>query len=115
MRSRSAKARTSKTGTGIPLSLAASLVAVGIVYGDMGTSPVYSVKAIVSGQGGLANMTDDAVVGFLSLVIWAMTLIATIKYVVVATHADNHRRGDGVHAPCTTWSSATGRGCRSSR
>lgn len=93
MRSRSAKARTSKTGTGIPLSLAASLVAVGIVYGDMGTSPVYSVKAIVSGQGGLANMTDDAVVGFLSLVIWAMTLIATIKYVVVATHADNHGEG----------------------
>lgn len=78
---------------GIPLSLAAALTAMGIVYGDMGTSPVYTVKAIVAGQGGLANMTDDAVIGFLSLVFWSMTLIATVKYVLIATRADNHNEG----------------------
>ncbi len=77
----------------IPLSLAAALTAMGIVYGDMGTSPVYTVKAIVAGQGGLANMTDDAVIGFLSLVFWSMTLIATVKYVLIATRADNHNEG----------------------
>ena len=84
--------KTTSTGA-IPLSLAAALTAMGIVYGDMGTSPVYTVKAIVAGQGGLANMTDDAVIGFLSLVFWSMTLIATVKYVLIATRADNHNEG----------------------
>lgn len=79
--------------TAIPLSLGAALMAVGIVYGDMGTSPVYTVKALVFGQGGLANMSDEAVVGFLSLVFWSMTLIATVKYVLIATRADNHGEG----------------------
>ncbi len=77
----------------IPLSFAAALTAVGIVYGDMGTSPVYTVKAVVHGQGGLAQMSDEAVIGFLSLVFWSMTLIATVKYVLFATRADNHGEG----------------------
>ena len=84
--------RRGKKG-GIALSFAAALTAVGIVYGDMGTSPVYTVKAIVAGQGGLAAMSDEAVIGFLSLVFWSMTLIATIKYVLIATRADNHNEG----------------------
>lgn len=68
-------------------------MAVGIVYGDMGTSPVYTVKALVYGQGGLAHMSDESVIGFLSLVFWSMTLIATVKYVLIATRADNHGEG----------------------
>lgn len=88
---RQPKPKRSKSA--IPLSLGAALMAVGIVYGDMGTSPVYTVKALVYGQGGLAHMSDESVIGFLSLVFWSMTLIATVKYVLIATRADNHGEG----------------------
>ena len=77
----------------IPLSAAAALVALGVVYGDLGTSPVYMTKAVVSGQGGLAGMGEEAVLGMLSLVIWTLTLITTVKYVLIAMHADNHGEG----------------------
>ena len=77
----------------IPLSLGAALVALGVVYGDLGTSPVYMTKAVVSGQGGLAGMGEEAVLGMLSLVIWTLTLITTVKYVLIAMHADNHGEG----------------------
>ena len=77
----------------IPLSLGAALVALGVVYGDLGTSPVYMTKAVVSGQGGLAGMGEEAVLGMLSLVIWTLTLITTVKYVLIVMHADNHGEG----------------------
>lgn len=77
----------------IPVSVGAALVALGVVYGDLGTSPVYMTKAVVSGQGGIAGMTEDAVLGMLSLVIWTLTLITTVKYVLVAMRADNHGEG----------------------
>ena len=77
----------------IPLSLGMSLVTLGIVYGDLGTSPLYATKAIVRGQGGIAAMDQQAVIGFLSLIIWTVTLITTVKYVLVAMRADNHGEG----------------------
>lgn len=77
----------------IPFSLGAALIALGVVYGDLGTSPVYMTKAVVSGQGGLAGVTEEMVLGMLSLVIWTLTLITTVKYVLVAMRADN--RGEG--------------------
>ena len=77
----------------IPLSIGAALVALGVVYGDLGTSPVYMTKAVVSGQGGIAGMSESVVLGMLSLVIWALTLITTVKYVLVAMRADNHGEG----------------------
>ena len=77
----------------IPFSLGAALVALGVVYGDLGTSPVYMTKAVVSGQGGLAGMGEEAVLGMLSLVIWTLTLITSVKYVLIAMHADNHGEG----------------------
>lgn len=85
------KKRSSKGG--IPLSAAMILVTLGVVYGDIGTSPMYTLKAIMSGNGGLTTMSQDVVIGALSLIIWTMTLITTVKYVLVAMKADNHNEG----------------------
>ena len=85
------KKRSSKGG--IPLSAAMILVTLGVVYGDIGTSPMYTLKAIMSGNGGLTTMSTDVVIGALSLIIWTMTLITTVKYVLVAMKADNHNEG----------------------
>ncbi len=77
----------------IPLSASMILVTLGVVYGDIGTSPMYTLKAIMSGNGGLFSMTPDVVTGALSLIIWTMTLITTVKYVLIAMKADNHNEG----------------------
>lgn len=77
----------------IPLSASMMLVTLGIVYGDIGTSPMYTLKAIMMGNGGLMTMQQDSVLGALSLIIWTLTLITTIKYVCVAMSADNHAEG----------------------
>ncbi len=69
------------------------LVTLGVVYGDIGTSPMYTLKAIMSGNGGLLTMSADVVTGALSLIIWTMTLITTVKYVLIAMKADNHNEG----------------------
>ena len=77
----------------IPLSMAAIFVALGVVYGDIGTSPLYVMKAIVAGNGGLASLSESFIIGALSLVIWTVTLLTTIKYVLIAMQADNHGEG----------------------
>lgn len=77
----------------IPFSLGMVLVTMGVVYGDIGTSPMYTLKAIMGGNGGLPTMDTDVVVGALSLIIWTMTLITTVKYVLVAMKADNGGEG----------------------
>lgn len=69
------------------------LVTIGIVYGDIGTSPMYVMKSIVEGNGGIANVSEDFIVGALSLVIWTITLLTTIKHVLIALRADNHGEG----------------------
>ena len=75
-------------------SIGMFLVALGIVYGDIGTSPMYVMKSIVEGNGGIANVDQEFIVGSLSLIIWTITLLTTIKHVLIALRADNH--GDGV-------------------
>jgi len=69
------------------------LIAIGIVYGDIGTSPMYVMKSILEGNGGITQIDEGFIVGALSLVIWTITLLTTIKYVLVAMKADN--RGEG--------------------
>lgn len=97
-----------KKSTGIPLSAGMILVTIGIVYGDIGTSPMYTMKAIIAGNGGLLTMSTDVVLGALSLIIWTLTLITTVKYVMVAMKADNHNEG-GIFAlyslvkKCAKW------------
>lgn len=93
---------------GIPLSAGMLLVTLGVVYGDIGTSPMYVMKAIVNGNGGINSVTEELILGALSLVIWTITLVTTIKYVVVAMKADNHGEG-GIFAlyslvrKCARW------------
>jgi len=69
------------------------LVTIGIVYGDIGTSPMYVMKSIMEGNGGISNVDENFIVGSLSLVIWTITLLTTIKYVLIAMKADNHGEG----------------------
>ena len=77
----------------IPVSLSAMLVTLGVVYGDIGTSPMYVTKALVAGNGGIASVNQEFILGALSLVIWTVTLLTTIKYVLICMKADNHGEG----------------------
>ena len=74
-------------------SMGMFLVALGIVYGDIGTSPMYVMKSIIEGNGGIAYVDEEFIVGSLSLVIWTITLLTTIKHVLIALRADNHGEG----------------------
>ncbi len=74
-------------------SLAAlTLSAVGIVYGDIGTSPLYTLKAVFHADHGLTLNTSN-LLGVISLIFWALTLIVSLKYVTLVLRADN--RGEG--------------------
>lgn len=65
------------------------LIALGIIYGDIGTSPLYVLNAIVNGK----TVNDKLILGSLSCIIWTLTLQTTIKYVILTLKADN--RGEG--------------------
>jgi KUP system potassium uptake protein len=71
------------------LSVGGVLVALGIIYGDIGTSPIYTLKFIVGDR----VITEDLILGGLSCIFWTMTLITTIKYIYLALNADN--KGEG--------------------
>ena len=89
-----APSRPERRGTGgTPLSLGMMLVTLGVVYGDIGTSPMYTMKSIVANNGGIGTVSEDMILGALSLVIWTMTLVTTVKYVLIAMKADNHNEG----------------------
>ena len=65
------------------------LIALGIIYGDIGTSPLYVLNAIVNGR----VINEALILGSLSCIIWTLTLQTTIKYVILTLKADN--RGEG--------------------
>ena len=85
--------QANQSGSEHKFSMGMFLVALGIVYGDIGTSPMYVMKSIVEGNGGIAHVDPDFIVGSLSLVIWTITLLTTIKHVLIALRADNHGEG----------------------
>ena len=68
-----------------------ALAALGIVYGDLGTSPLYTYQAIVGTVGGHPSAT--AAIGLLSLVVWALIITVSVKYCVFVMRADNHGEG----------------------
>lgn len=68
------------------------LSAIGVVFGDIGTSPLYTLKEAFSPNYGLAP-NHDTVLGILSLIFWAMMLVVTIKYVIVIMRVDNDGEG----------------------
>src|SRR3954470_3655571 len=69
-----------------------TLAALGVVFGDIGTSPLYTVKECFSDFTGLKPVPED-VLGILSLITWALIIVVTLKYVAVVMRADN--RGEG--------------------
>src|ERR1700733_14989953 len=75
-----------------PLSISTLLSVLGVVYGDIGTSPLYAFKASLQFFSNAA-ITPTEVLGILSLIFWSLVLIVTVKYVTLIMHADN--RGEG--------------------
>src|SRR5688572_26952712 len=71
------------------VTTAGLLISLGIIYGDIGTSPLYVMKAIV----GDSPINEDLVYGGISCVFWTLTLLTTIKYVILTLQADN--KGEG--------------------
>src|SRR3954454_4424226 len=74
-----------------PITTAGALAALGIVYGDLGTSPLYTYQAIVGTVGGRPSAEDA--LGLLSLVVWSLIIVVSIKYCVFVMRADNHGEG----------------------
>lgn len=72
------------------LSAAGLLITLGIVYGDIGTSPLYVMKAIVAGG---TTITSQFILGGLSCIFWTLTLQTTLKYIVITLRADNNGEG----------------------
>ena len=73
--------------------IATTLAALGVVFGDIGTSPLYALKTVFALDGGTIRATPDDVYGVISLLFWSVTLIVTLKYVVVIMRADNEGEG----------------------
>ena len=71
------------------LSAAGLLITLGIIYGDIGTSPLYVMKAIIDNN----IISKDLVLGGLSCIFWTLTLQTTLKYVILTLSADNHGEG----------------------
>jgi KUP system potassium uptake protein len=68
------------------------LGALGVVYGDIGTSPLYTLHECFAGEHPLA-VDRDNILGILSLIVWALTIIVSIKYIIVTMRANNHGEG----------------------
>jgi KUP system potassium uptake protein len=89
-----------QTNSGITLTsphkksslVALTVAAIGIVYGDIGTSPLYTLKTIFAPEHGLTLNTFN-LLGVVSLIFWGLTLIVSLKYVTLVLRADN--RGEG--------------------
>src|SRR5437870_430075 len=71
------------------------LGSIGVVYGDIGTSPLYALREAVTAAGGGADggVTALAVLGVLSLILWALIVVVTLKYVLILLRADNNGEG----------------------
>ncbi|HEX2153390.1 MAG TPA: potassium transporter Kup [Acidimicrobiia bacterium] len=82
------------------------VAALGVVYGDIGTSPLYAFRESLATESGI-GVTDSNVVGILSLIIWSLLIIITIKYVTILLRADNHGEG-GILALATLMSDRPG-------
>jgi KUP system potassium uptake protein len=76
-----------------PHLAALSLAALGVVYGDIGTSPLYTMHEVFAGSHHPVPVTPDNVLGILSLILWSLIMVVTVKYVTFVMRADN--RGEG--------------------
>src|SRR6476660_9207147 len=70
------------------------LGSIGVVYGDIGTSPLYALReAVIAASGQEAAVNPQSVLGVLSLILWALIIVVPLKYVLVLLRADNHGEG----------------------
>jgi len=91
------------------------LGSIGVVYGDIGTSPLYALReAVVAASGSAGTVTPQAVLGVLSLILWALIIVVTMKYVLILLRADNNGEG-GTLALMALAQRAVGSGCRQHR
>jgi KUP system potassium uptake protein len=72
---------------------ALTIGSIGVVYGDIGTSPLYALREAVTAASAGGTLTREAVFGVLSLILWALIVVVTLKYVVILLRADN--KGEG--------------------
>src|SRR5882757_6434376 len=72
---------------------ALTIGSIGVVYGDIGTSPLYALREAVTAASAGGTLTRDAVLGVLSLILWALAVVVTLKYVLILLRADN--KGEG--------------------
>jgi KUP system potassium uptake protein len=73
--------------------LALTIGSVGVVYGDIGTSPLYAFREALVAATGSENISRDTVLGVLSLIFWSLILVVTLKYVILLLHAHNNGEG----------------------
>src|SRR3984893_7889945 len=86
------------------------LGSIGVVYGDIGTSPLYAFReAVIAASGPSGIVNPLAVLGVLSLILWALIIVVTMKYVLILLRADNHGEG-GTLALMALAQRAVGRG-----
>ena len=77
-----------------PSFRALTLGSIGVVYGDIGTSPLYALReSVLAAVGPNTAASEGAILGILSLIIWALILIVTVKYVIILLRADNNGEG----------------------
>src|SRR3981189_2661325 len=97
------------------LPIVATLGALGVVYGDIGTSPLYALKEAAKAATHGGPLTHEAILGVVSLILWALILIISVKYALLILRADNRGEGGIVallallharHAPAGTWRAA---------
>jgi KUP system potassium uptake protein len=73
-----------------PSAAAMALVALGVVYGDIGTSPLYALKQAAQAGG---TLSPETIMGVVSLILWSLILIVSLKYAILIVRADNHGEG----------------------
>src|SRR5215470_17757985 len=81
-------ARRRRDGRSVPA--VAGLVALGIVYGDIGTSPLYAFKQAAQAGG---TLSPDTILGVASLILWTLVVVISLKYAILLMRADNHGEG----------------------
>ena len=83
---------TAISATSPKQTLALTIGAIGVVYGDIGTSPLYAFREALAQAAGNGIVRSE-ILGVLSLAVWALILIVTVKYVLFLTRADNNGEG----------------------
>ncbi|GAA2748615.1 potassium transporter Kup [Amnibacterium kyonggiense] len=73
--------------------VAAGLAALGVVFGDIGTSPLYALKTVFTIDGGIVKADESDVYGVVSLMFWSITIVVSLKYVTILMRADNDGEG----------------------